>query len=635
MNPVVTLTLNPAIDLTVTLERLEPGRVHRAQGARADAGGKGLNVARCLADWGVPVAACGLLGRDNAGRSRRVLARKGIADRLIRVPGETRTNLKLLDRASGDTTDVNLPGLAAGPGDLAAVAASLADLAVPGGLVVLAGSLPGGLAPDTYADLTATLKARGARVVLDASGPALAAALAAARPCPDLVKPNRHGWRRGRSAADEPRSRGGGRKRPAPARRSPRRGLARGGGALFVADGETWHAHPPAIPVASTVGAGDALVAGLVAGLHAGLPLTDTARLALAFAAGKLTRPGANLPDRATVEALRPRSASIPSPDHQAQPRRTPWPRCSPWSEGESFRPRRSRRRGPAQGGEPAQPADRPRTARPRRRHGAPEDAIRGARAVLLVGSGDLGEGRFEALHRARAALADVLADAGAVLDRALGAAPPAAAATPKRIVAITSCPTGIAHTFMAAEGLQAAAAALGHAVRVETQGSVGAPRRPHARRDRGGRPRADRRGYRGRSQPVRRQAALRHHRQGGDPRRQGPDRHRPRRGAGAGGGRGRVRRGRPPGRRGGKAGAYKHLMTGVSFMLPFVVAGACSSPSPSRSAASTRWRPDGPAASATPSARSAPRAPSRSSSRRSPATSPIRSPTGPASRRA
>ncbi|MEH3147318.1 MAG: 1-phosphofructokinase [Methylobacterium frigidaeris] len=304
MNPVVTLTLNPAVDLTVTLDRLEPGSVHRAREARADAGGKGLNVARCLADWGVPVAACGLLGRDNAGPFEAVLAQKGIADRLIRVAGETRTNLKLLDRASGDTTDVNLPGLAAGPADLAAVAATLADLAAPGSLAVLAGSLPAGLAPETYADLTATLKARGARVVLDASGPALAAALAA-ETLPDLVKPNRHeleewaGARLASRAAVTEAARG-----------LHRRGIALvvvslgAEGALFVAGGEAWHAHPPAIPVASTVGAGDALVAGLVAGLHAGLPLPDTARLALAFAAGKLTRPGANLPDRAAVEAL-------------------------------------------------------------------------------------------------------------------------------------------------------------------------------------------------------------------------------------------------------------------------------------------------------------------------------------------
>ncbi|MCG5243108.1 PTS fructose transporter subunit IIC [Azospirillum doebereinerae] len=108
--------------------------------------------------------------------------------------------------------------------------------------------------------------------------------------------------------------------------------------------------------------------------------------------------------------------------------------------------------------------------------------AVQGAQGVLLVGSGEFGEERFAGLKRTVAALDAVLADARAVLESALGAGPavipvaaaPAAGAS-KAIVAITSCPTGIAHTFMAAEGIQQAATALGHRVRVETQGSVGA----------------------------------------------------------------------------------------------------------------------------------------------------------------
>jgi PTS system fructose-specific IIC component len=100
---------------------------------------------------------------------------------------------------------------------------------------------------------------------------------------------------------------------------------------------------------------------------------------------------------------------------------------------------------------------------------------ITGAKALLLIGPGQADDPRFAELPLVAAALADVLADAGAVLDR-IGAATAAAnAAAQKKIVAITSCPTGIAHTFMAAEGLQQAAKALGHHIRVETQGSVGA----------------------------------------------------------------------------------------------------------------------------------------------------------------
>ncbi|MCJ2083809.1 1-phosphofructokinase [Methylobacterium sp. J-090] len=304
--PLLTLTLNPAIDQTVTLEHLAPGAVHRALASRSDAGGKGVNVAGCLADWGLPVAVTGVLGADNAAPFAALFQAKGIADRFIRVAGLTRTNLKLLDRHSGDTTDVNLAGLTVTQGVFEAARARLLDGAGPGRLVVLAGSLPGGLSPDTYADLTRRLKSRGARLVLDASGPALSAALAAGPDAlPEVVKPNRHEleeWA-GRSlptlaevhaAALDLHARG-----------IPLVVVSLGSeGALFLTAEAALHAHPPAIDVASTVGAGDALVAGLVAGLHAGADLADTARLALAFAAGKLTLAGANLPARAEVERL-------------------------------------------------------------------------------------------------------------------------------------------------------------------------------------------------------------------------------------------------------------------------------------------------------------------------------------------
>lgn len=207
-----------------------------------------------------------------------------------------------------------------------------------------------------------------------------------------------------------------------------------------------------------------------------------------------------------------------------------------------------------------------------------PDEAIRNAGAVLLIGSGDLGEGRFGALHRARAAIADVLLDVNAVLDRALTGSvdTPAAMATAgtKRIVAITSCPTGIAHTFMAAEGLQAAADALGHSIRIETKGSVGARDTLTAAEiaaadivliaaDTG----VDRARFAGkRLYATNTKAAIRD-------------------------GKGLIATALAEAQMqaaGGtteaaadkaetaeqKAGAYKHLMTGVSFMLPFVVAG-------------------------------------------------------------
>ena len=121
----LTLTLNPAIDVTVTLEALRPGQVNPALRQERHAAGKGINVASCLADWGAAVTATGLLGADNESIFRALFAEKRIADRCTRIPGETRTNIKLLDRSSGETTDINLPGLAP---DAAALDACIAEV---------------------------------------------------------------------------------------------------------------------------------------------------------------------------------------------------------------------------------------------------------------------------------------------------------------------------------------------------------------------------------------------------------------------------------------------------------------------------------------------------------------------------
>ncbi|MFA4382849.1 PfkB family carbohydrate kinase, partial [Xanthomonas perforans] len=162
----ITVTLNPAIDQTIQLEHLQPGAVHRASSVRNDAGGKGINVAACLADWGSQVAALGVLGVGNAGVFKALFRERGIADHCQRVAGETRTNLKLVDARSNDTTDINLPGLRLGPAHLQGVADHLAPLLRPGLPVVLSGSLPAGLPDDSWARLQAQASAAGARVLL-------------------------------------------------------------------------------------------------------------------------------------------------------------------------------------------------------------------------------------------------------------------------------------------------------------------------------------------------------------------------------------------------------------------------------------------------------------------------------------
>ncbi|QEL55804.1 1-phosphofructokinase [Chromobacterium paludis] len=300
-----TVTANPALDQTVTLDALIPGSVNLARAATVNAGGKGVNVASCLADWGLRASAHGLLGRDNAAPFEQLFAAKRIGDRMLRVAGGTRTNIKLADLQRGDTTDVNLPGPAVGEAELAALAAGLAD-AGSGDLAVLAGSLPPGLPIDAWARLCAQLKRQGVWVLLDSSGPALAAALAnPPEALPDCVKPNREElaqWagRELNSLDDIVQC----------ARGLLRLGIGRvvaslgEQGALLVdGDAALLASLPPQRPL-STVGAGDALVAGLAAARSQELDAPASLRLAVAFAAAKLQRIGPHLPPPPQIREL-------------------------------------------------------------------------------------------------------------------------------------------------------------------------------------------------------------------------------------------------------------------------------------------------------------------------------------------
>lgn len=297
-----TVTFNPAIDETIMLDRLIPGEVHRARAVRQNAGGKGVNVASCLADWGADVMVHGLLGGDNAAPFDALFADKGIADSFIRVAGSTRVNLKLVD--DGGTTDINLDGMAVDEALVAKAISRLIASVRAGDLVALSGSLPPGCPPDIYGVMVAQLRESGCRVLLDTSGVPLKHALDAAV-LPHVIKPNRSelaAWT-GRAAMDRAGL-------LAVAEELCRRGvelvvISMGEeGALFVSAEGAVCAHLALDGVASTVGAGDAMVAGLAAALADGLSLEPLARLATGFAVGKLGMAGPNLPELNAVRAL-------------------------------------------------------------------------------------------------------------------------------------------------------------------------------------------------------------------------------------------------------------------------------------------------------------------------------------------
>jgi 1-phosphofructokinase len=296
--------MNPAIDQTASVPNFTAGTVNRVEREQSDAGGKGVNVASFLAHTGHAVAVTGLLGTDNAARFERLFAENHIVDRFVRLPGATRINVKIVDTVNGNITDINFPGLRPAPGDLAALGAAVDALAETAQWFVLSGSLPADVPRDFYATLIARLKAHGRNVLLDTSGPPFAAAIAAA---PDAIKPNLDELEEllGRKLPDDDAI-------VAAARSLLAHGIhtvavsmgARG--ALFVEDGAAVLAIPPKIVVSSTVGAGDAMVAGFIAGKLQGLDLGECARLGTVYSLGALGEIGPRLPAQDVLLAYAP-----------------------------------------------------------------------------------------------------------------------------------------------------------------------------------------------------------------------------------------------------------------------------------------------------------------------------------------
>lgn len=182
---ILTVTLNPSLDRTLEVERLERGAVLRTSGPRLEAGGKGVNVTRALTANGVPSVAVLPVGGGEGAELSALLQADGVTTRLVPVAGRTRSNITLAE-ADGTVTKLNEPGAALSPSELGAVVASLSDAVSEGDWVVISGSVPPGFAGVHAAALTGALDR--AHLAIDTSGDALVHFLSAA---PRLIKPNR------------------------------------------------------------------------------------------------------------------------------------------------------------------------------------------------------------------------------------------------------------------------------------------------------------------------------------------------------------------------------------------------------------------------------------------------------------
>ena len=278
---VLCITLNPAIDMTVSVDGLRVGEVNRALSSQSDAAGKGLNAAQILADLGIDTIASGFLGADNAAifeqlfTDRQTMQGGSVQDGFVRVAGETRTNIKITDNST--TTDINGKGFLVSDADKQMLFKQLGDLAKECQAVLVAGSLPQGFDVGDFDKLLSALTAACDKVAVDVSGDALKVAF---KHKLWLIKPNDdelfevfH--------------------KPAKILQEQRALIVDldidnvivsmgSQGVNWFAGDKVYQATPPKMTVVSTVGAGDTLVAGMMAGLLQGLD--DLSALARATA---------------------------------------------------------------------------------------------------------------------------------------------------------------------------------------------------------------------------------------------------------------------------------------------------------------------------------------------------------------
>ena len=297
---ITTVSLNPCIDRLAEVQGFNFGGLNRVVGGRYDAGGKGLNVALVATRLGVDAECIGLMYRDSARVFENRLLANGTAYEFVWCEGRARTNVKLYDRVSGVMTEINEAGELVTEETLKKMIALVLAHAESSDYLVLSGSLPPGCPVDFYRTLISEVDGLGCRCVLDADGERLVQGLEAR---PFMIKPNRFELETmlGERLDSVNRVRDA-------ALRLIDRGISVVAvslgeqGALITDGSESFYAPKLEVEVKSTVGAGDAMVAGLTAGFLGENELEDAFRMGVACATAMCMTEGSKTFEKATYK---------------------------------------------------------------------------------------------------------------------------------------------------------------------------------------------------------------------------------------------------------------------------------------------------------------------------------------------
>ncbi|ANB77730.1 phosphofructokinase (plasmid) [Paraburkholderia phytofirmans OLGA172] len=303
MTEIVTVTLNPAVDVATSVEQIIDTRKLRCSAAQRDPGGGGINVARVVQRLGGDCVALYLHGGATGQVLQQLLDAEHVASQGVEITGETRENFSVHETSTGREYRFVMPGPTVAEGDLQRCIDQINALGAPPRYLVMSGSLPPGAPVDSYARIARSTCAPGTRVVLDTSGPALAAALDAGV---WLVKPSLNELRSltGQPLDSEPEW-------LAAAEEIVRDGRAQivaltlgERGAVLVTAERFLRAMGLPVQVSSSIGAGDSFVAAMVWALHRDASLDEAFHYGVAAASATLLSAGTALCKRADVERL-------------------------------------------------------------------------------------------------------------------------------------------------------------------------------------------------------------------------------------------------------------------------------------------------------------------------------------------
>ena len=283
---ITTVTLNPAIDKTITTSRLLTGQVNRSESVKNIAGGKGINVTKVLRQYGNPVCALGFLGGYTGRFIEEYVKGLGAESAFTEIAGETRTSTNVLSQ-DGYVTEILEPGPVIGEEEKERFLQTYKEKIAGSEFVVLSGSAPKGLPTDIYAQLIALADEQKIRTVLDTSGELLVEGV---KTKPFLIKPNSKEleYLTGRRLREL-------REIKEAALQLVAEGIAHvlvslgEKGMLYATEGRCLFAKAPKVKALNTVGSGDSAVAAAVMALQQGASMEDTLRLCVAISAANTT----------------------------------------------------------------------------------------------------------------------------------------------------------------------------------------------------------------------------------------------------------------------------------------------------------------------------------------------------------